>query len=90
MTDDFAIGEQATWRGEILGASLAANNGNALPRYWRFDAMAEYQVSEDAALNFSVASLTDATHYDAFYRSGSPFVCGAPGRLAQVTCKLSF
>ncbi len=43
------------------------------------NAMAEYQVSEDAALNFSVASLTDATHYDAFYRSGSRFVYGAPG-----------
>lgn len=90
VTDDFAIGGQATWRGEILGGSLAATNGNTLPSFWRFDAMAEYRVTENASLNFAVTNLTDETYYDAFYRSGSPFVYVAPGRSAQVTLKLAF
>ncbi len=52
--------------------------------------MAEYRINETAALNFSVTNLTDETYYDAFYRSGSPFVYVAPGRSAQVTLKLAF
>ncbi len=90
LTDDLAFGAQATWRGEIKGGSLAATNGNTLPGFWRFDAMAEYRISETAALNFSVTNLTDETYYDAFYRSGSPFTYVAPGRSAMATLKLDF
>lgn len=90
VTEDFAIGGQATWRGEIEGGSLAATNGNTLPSFWRFDAMAEYQLTENAALNVTVNNLTDETYYDAFYRSGSPFAYVAPGRSAYVKLKMNF
>ncbi|MCA8928115.1 MAG: TonB-dependent siderophore receptor [Alphaproteobacteria bacterium] len=90
VTEDFAIGGQATWRGEIQGGSLAATNGNTLPSFWRFDAMAEYRLTDTAAINLSVNNLTDKTYYDAFYRSGSPFAYVAPGRSAYVKLKLAF
>ncbi|MGG7564739.1 TonB-dependent receptor [Rhodovulum sp. DZ06] len=89
-TDDFAIGGQATWRGEIQGGSLAATNGNTLQGFVRFDAMAEYRVTENASIAVSVTNLTDETYYDAFYRSGAPFTYVAPGRSAMATLKLDF
>jgi catecholate siderophore receptor len=37
-----------------------------------------------------VDNLTDATYYDAFYRSGTPFVYIAPGRSASISVKMKF
>lgn len=90
VSDRLSIGGQATWRGEILGGTFAATNGNVLPSYWRLDAIAEYELTETAVLSMRVDNLTDATYYDAFYRSGTPFVYIAPGRSASISVKMKF
>lgn len=74
VTDKLSIGGQATWRGKIQGGSFGATNGNELPSYWRFDAMADYEIQENASLSLRVDNLTDELYYDAFYRSGTPYV----------------
>lgn len=90
VTDRLTIGGQATYRGEVQGGSFAATNNNELPSYWRFDALAEYQVSKNIDLQINVVNLTNETYYDAFYRSGSPYVYVAPGRAAYATLKFKY
>ena len=81
---------QATWRGKIKGGTFAATNGNTLPSYWRFDAMVDYEIRDNATVSFRIDNLTDALYYDAFYRSGSPYVYVAPGRAASVNLTMKF
>lgn len=90
VTDRLSIGGQATYRGEIQGGTFAATNGNVLPSYWRFDAMAEYEVSKHIDLQLNVVNLTDEVMYDAFYRSGTPYVYVAPGRAGYLTVRFKY
>lgn len=92
IDDTWTVGGQITWRGEIKGGTFAADVGNTnrLPGYTRIDALAEYALTEKAALHLAVQNLTDATYYDAFYRSSAPYVYVAPGRSATLTLKLTF
>lgn len=93
VSDKWTLGGQVTWRGEIKGGTFAADlgtNQNRLPGYTRIDALAEYAVTDRATLNLTVQNLTDATYYDAFYRSGAPYVYVAPGRSATLTLKMTF
>lgn len=89
LTDKLAVGGQATYQGEINAGSLAAN-GNVLPSYWRFDAMAEYQLTENIEIQVNGLNLTDETNYDALYRSGTPFVYIGPGRAGYVTINYKY
>ena len=90
LTDKLSIGGQATWRGKIQGGTFAATNGNELPSYWRFDAMVDYQIRDNATLSLRIDNLTDALYYDAFYRSGAPYVYVAPGRSASLNLTMKF
>jgi catecholate siderophore receptor len=67
-----------------------AANGNKLAPSWRFDAMAEYELSEKTVLSARIDNVFDETIYDAAYRSGSPFVYVAPGRSASISVKVKF
>ncbi len=90
VTDKLSVGGQATWRGKIQGGTFAASNGNELPSYWRLDAMADYEIRENASLSFRVDNLTDELYYDAFYRSATPYVYVAPGRSVSLSLKMKF
>lgn len=90
VNDRWNIGGQATWRGELMGGSLTASNGNTLPSYWRFDAFTQYEIGEGKALTVRVDNLTDEVYYDAFYRSGTPFVYVAPGRSVTASLDIKF
>lgn len=90
LTERLSIGGQATYRGEIQGGTFAATNGNELPSYWRFDAMAEYEVSKHMDVQLNVVNLTDEVIYDAFYRSGTPYVYVAPGRAGYLTVRVKY
>jgi catecholate siderophore receptor len=90
VTDKLSIGGQATWRGKIQGGTFAASNGNELPSYWRLDAMADYEIQKNASLSLRVDNLTDELYYDAFYRSGTPYVYVAPGRSVSLSLKVKF
>jgi catecholate siderophore receptor len=108
VTDDFTVGAQVTWTGEILGGSLAAvsygagtvNVGgvsvatptgyNKLPGGTRFDVMAEYTFNKTFTAKVQVLNVFNETLYDAFYRSGTPYVYVAPGRVGLVSLQAKF
>jgi catecholate siderophore receptor len=90
LTDRLTIGGAATYAGEIKGGTFAATNGNVLPSHWRFDALAEFEVSRHMDLQLNVINITDELYYDAFYRSPSPYVYVAPGRAAYLTAKFKY
>ena len=108
VTDDFTVGAQVTWTGEILGGSLAAvsygagtvNVGgvsvatptgyNKLPGGTRFDVMAEYAFNKSFTAKVQVLNVFNETLYDAFYRSGTPYVYIAPGRVGLLSLQAKF
>lgn len=89
LNDRWTVGGQATWRGPMTLGTFA-ENGNELKGFWRFDAMAEYALRDNAVVALRVDNLTDETYYDTAYRSGSPFVYVAPGRSASIALKMKF
>lgn len=108
VTDDFTVGAQVTWTGEILGGTLVAvsygagtvNVGgvsvatptgyNKLPGGTRFDVMAEYAFNKMFTAKVQVLNVFNETLYDAFYRSGTPYVYVAPGRVGLVSLQAKF
>lgn len=89
LTTDLSVGAQATYKSEIYLGTLATN-GKVLPDTWRFDLLAEYEITEHAELMFNFQNIFDEVIYDSGYRSGSPFVYVAPGRAAYATIKYSY
>jgi catecholate siderophore receptor len=89
VTDKLALGVQATYTGKQFGGTLAANN-NVLPDGWRFDALAEYKFTSSISAKIQVLNLTNEVLYDAFYRSGTPYVYLAPGRSAQFSLAFTY
>lgn len=89
VNDRLTLGGQATWTGSKNLGTMAAN-GNKIGPSWRFDAMAEYALSEKTVLSARIDNVLDETIYDAAYRSGSPFVYVAPGRSASIMIKMKF
>ncbi len=108
VTDKFTFGGQATYKGKILGGTLAAVNYsagtvnvsgvnvatpagyNTLPSSWRFDLMAEYEITKNFTAKAQLLNVFDKVIYDAFYRSPTPYVYIAPGRVAYFTLKAKF
>jgi catecholate siderophore receptor len=85
----------ATWYSastvNVSGSSVATPAGyNKLPSGWRFDLMAEYQISKVISAKFIATNIFDKVLYDAFYRSNTPFVYLSPGRSAQLTLQAKF
>lgn len=89
ITDEFTLGGQVTFKSDINGGTLAANQ-NVAPGRWRYDAFAEYAFTEKISGKLAIYNITNAVIYDAFYRSGTPFVYLAPGRLATASLKFKF
>lgn len=90
LTDRITVGGQAIYAGEIKGGTFAATTGNVLPDHWRFDALAEVNLTKNVDLQLNVINITDELYYDAFYRSNSPFVYVAPGRAGYATIKYKY
>jgi catecholate siderophore receptor len=81
ITDKWELGGQAVYRSQVYGGTfLAANQGTAIPSYWRFDAFAEAKLDKNWTAKLFVANLTNKLYYDALYQSAAPFVLVAPGR----------
>ena len=90
VTPLFAVGGSVTHTGEIHGGTFAATTGNTLAASNRLDLMAEYKVNKSLSFQANVINATDENLYDAFYRSGSPFVFTGAGRSASLTMNYSF
>jgi catecholate siderophore receptor len=81
VNDIWELGGQAVYRSQMYGGTfLAANQGTAIPSYWRFDAFAEAKLDKNWTAKLYVANLTNKLYYDALYQSAAPFVMVAPGR----------
>ena len=96
VTDKFALGMTATYRDEVNGGTWAAapipatGKLSEIPDYWRFDLLAEYQITQQLAARLNVLNAADERYYDALYRSAVPFVYVAPGRSGFVTLTYDF
>lgn len=85
LSDAWEVGMQSVYRSQIAGGTfLAANQGTAIPSYWRFDTFAEARIDKHWKLKLFVNNIMDKRYYDALYQSAAPFVLEAPGRAAYL------
>ena len=89
LTPRLTIGGQVTYQGTIALGTLA-DNGKKLPDSWRFDLLAEYDITENVELQLNVQNVFDEVIYDSGYRSNSPFVYIAPGRVGYATLNFKY
>lgn len=85
VTTDITLGGGATYFSRRYGN---AANTLYVPSFWRFDAMASYQVAENVGLRLNVLNLTNERYYDKPYTTH--FATVAPGRSATLTASFSF
>ncbi|WGD56680.1 TonB-dependent receptor [Bradyrhizobium sp. CB1650] len=88
--DGWELGGQAVYRSKIYGGTFAANTGNLLPSYWRFDAFVEKKIDANWSMKFYAQNLTNKLYYDTLYRSAVPFVAVAPGRAFYLVTTAKF
>lgn len=85
LTDDFKIGGGAYYMSERF---VDDANTRELPSYWRFDAMAAYQVTDNINLQLNVNNIFDETYYDASHVG--LFALVAPGRTGLLKADIKF
>jgi catecholate siderophore receptor len=59
-----------------------------VPSYWRFDAMASYEVNKNVSLRLNVQNLFDKTYYDKAY--ATHMVSVGQGRQGILSVNLKF
>ena len=89
VTHRFTLGGQAYYRSRIYGGTTGAGTAS-VPGYWKFDAVARYQLANNIQLRGNVLNIFDQRYYDAIYRSGTPFSYVAPGRSATLSVEVTF
>jgi catecholate siderophore receptor len=91
LTDKLSVAGSATYGGEVYGGHLAANEANNhTVDWWRFDAFAEYQLTDNIEIEVSGLNLTDELYYDAIYQAADTFAFVAPGRAGYLTVKWKY
>ncbi|SCW94270.1 catecholate siderophore receptor [Sphingobium faniae] len=96
IADRFQIGGGAIYNSKQYGSFGAVvlddgSNGTitrSIPGYWRFDATAAVDITENVALRVNVQNLTNKKYYDRTYTTH--FVTMAPGRSAFATLSLKY
>lgn len=87
----FQIGGGAIYNSEQYGSFGASPLGvieRYLPSYWRFDATAAVDITDNIALRINANNLTDKKYYDRTYTTH--FVSMAPGRSVFGTLSLKY
>ena len=85
FTPAFTLGGGATYVSERFGDTANARSVNG---YWRFDAMASYDISENIDVQVNVQNLTDKRYYERVYTTHMATV--ATGRSVTGRVNLSF
>lgn len=85
ILQDVTVGGGAYYVDKVYGN---AANTRWVPSYWRFDAMASYQVTKNVDLQLNVQNLLDKTYYDRAY--SVHMVSVAPGRSATLALNVKF
>ncbi|HUD28397.1 MAG TPA: TonB-dependent receptor, partial [Novosphingobium sp.] len=95
IADRFQIGGGAIYNSKQYGSFgnvviAGANNTivRSIPGYWRFDATASADITENIALRVNVQNLANKKYYDRTY--STHFVTIAPGRSAFATLSLKY
>lgn len=83
------IGGLAQYTGP-RNAGTSVSGTAYIPGYWRFDAMANYKVTDNVDVRFNVQNITNKVYYDAVYRSTTPFAYIGPGRSFSLTTSVKF
>jgi catecholate siderophore receptor len=81
---DWTVGGGALYTGKRYANTA---NTQEAESYWRFDAMAAYQLTESVAFRLNLLNLTDETYFDGL-QSGKAVV--APGRTLLFTTNVKF
>jgi catecholate siderophore receptor len=86
LTDKLTVGGQAIYSSDVYGGVFAVTDDFFhIPAHWRFDALAEYQFTQNFSVQLNVVNLTNELYYDALYRNNMPFAFVAPGRAGYLT-----
>ncbi len=85
VTDKLAVGGGAFYVDEVFGNTA---NTVMVDSYWRYDAMASYQVNRHLDVQLNVQNLTDETYYDRAY--GAHYASQAAGRTALLSTNFHF
>ncbi len=85
ITKDLTVGGGAFYVSKVYGN---AANTLYIPSYWRFDAMAGYQVTQNVALQLNVQNVFDKRYFDKAY--STHMVSVAPGRVALLSANFKF
>lgn len=85
VLDDVTIGGGSYFVGKVYG-NVA--NTKSIPSYWRFDAMASYQVTPNIGLQLNVQNVFDKRYFDRVYTTHMATV--APGRVALLSTNFKF
>ena len=94
LLPELTVGAGAFYRSKVYGNADAGYNKDGTPKarwvpaYWRFDAMAAYQLNKHLTAQLNVYNLLDKTYYAKTYRSH--YAALGPGRSAMLTFKLSY
>ena len=91
IADRFQIGGGAIYNSKQYGGYTANALGTivrSIPSYWRFDATASMDITDNIALRVNVQNLTNKRYYDRTYTTH--FVAIAPGRSAFATLSLKY
>lgn len=92
VADRFQIGGGAIYNSKQYGSfGTVANVGTverSIPGYWRFDATAAVDVTDNIALRVNVQNLTNKRYYDRTYTTH--YVAIAPGRSAFATLSFKY
>lgn len=92
IADRFQIGGGAIYNSKQYGSfGTVANVGTivrSIPSYWRFDATAAVDITDNVALRVNIQNLTNKRYYDRTY--STHFVTIAPGRSAFATLSLKY
>lgn len=88
------VGAGAYYTGKTFGGSGATGSagggasGTYIPAYWRFDAMAAYQVNKSLSLQLNALNLTDKVYYA--HNNGNHHADFGPGRQFILSANLSY
>lgn len=85
VVKDVTVGGGATYLSKVYGN---AANTLYVPSYWRFDAMAEYELTKNVELQLNVLNIFDKRYFDRAYTTHMATV--APGRSALLTTNFKF
>src|SRR5690606_11758936 len=93
VTPKFTLGGGAYYVSKTYGGNQGSNGSKGtdkvyMPSYWRFDAMAAYQVNKNLGLQLNVLNLTDREYYSR--TNGVHHADYGPGRQVILSANLRY